>query len=161
MHCFFFMAALAAGLFTFMRRRQGGVSGMRSWATRPGAAGWGGAPFGPFRAWHRGHPERMAEWLSFRLDASPEQRRVIRDELEQFFGVTRELRRETRLSGGDIATALRAEHFDAELMGHTFSRQDDQIRSVREALVGALAKIHDALDERQRRRLASFLDAGL
>lgn len=160
MHCFFLMAAVAASLFTFMRRRRYGTFGMGHWG-RHGGGSWGGGPFGAYRSWHRGHPERIADWLALRLDASPEQRRVIRDELEQFSSVVTELRREMRLSGGDIATALRAEHFDAELMGHTFSRQDDGIRSVREALVGALAKIHDALDERQRRRLASFLDAGV
>ncbi len=84
---------------------------------------------------------------------------MIRDEIEGFWEKTRELRRELRLSRDDIAKAMRAEAFDADVMGESFSRQDDRIREIREALVGALAKIHDVLDDRQRRRLADLVES--
>lgn len=144
MHCFFVMA-VAAGLFTYMRRhspRQFGFG--RGWRR---VGGWG-----------CGSPERFAEMLAYRLDASPEQRRVIRDEFERLAEGLHELRREVRLSGSDIASALRTEHFDEEMMGHAFSRQDDRIRAARGTLVEVLARIHDVLDPRQRTRLASIMD---
>jgi hypothetical protein len=54
---------------------------------------------------------------------------------------------------------MRSDAFDAEVMGDSFSRQDERIREIREGLVGALAKIHDVLDERQRRRLADMVES--
>jgi Spy/CpxP family protein refolding chaperone len=95
----------------------------------------------------------MAGWLSSQLDATPEQYRIIRNEAEQFADKTRDLRREFRLSRDDIAAAMAGESFDEERMGESFARQDDRIRTVREQLVGALARIHDVLDPRQRERL--------
>ena len=84
---------------------------------------------------------------------------MIRDEAEAFFEKTQELRRELRLSRDDIAKAMRHDGFDEEVMGESFARQDDRIREIREALVGALAKIHDVLDERQRQRLAGLIES--
>jgi Spy/CpxP family protein refolding chaperone len=115
--------------------------------------------------WHRHghhHGGGRFSWHGFlasRLEATPEQHKVIRDELEGFWEKTRELRRELRLSRDDIAKAMRSDAFDEEVMGESFSRQDDRIREIREALVGALAKIHDVLDERQRRRLADLVES--
>ena len=102
--------------------------------------------------------ERMASWIASRLDASPDQYRVIRDEAEKFQDKARELRREIRLSRDDIATAMAGSSFDEEVMGESFSRQDDRIREAREQLVGALARVHDVLDDRQRRRLHEMMD---
>lgn len=98
-------------------------------------------------------------WLLGRLEATPEQERIIRSEVEALFDTGAGLKRELRLSRDDVAKAVRSESFDEEVMGESFARQDDRIREMRAAFVGALAKIHDALDERQRKRLADLLDA--
>lgn len=98
-------------------------------------------------------------WLSHRLEATPEQARVIRTEVEELLEKGQELRRELRLSRDDVARAVRAESFDEEVMGESFARQDDQIRELRGAFVGALARVHDVLDDRQRKRLADLLDS--
>jgi len=98
--------------------------------------------------------ERMVGWIASRLEATPEQYRVIRNEVEQFADKTQELRGEFRLSRDDITNAMRGESFDEEIMGEGFARQDDRIREVREQLVGALARIHDVLEPAQRERLA-------
>ena len=44
-------------------------------------------------------------------------------------------------------------------LGDAFARHDDALERARKAAVGALAKLHDALDERQRRILANWLEA--
>ena len=137
-----------------------------------GPGGWAG----PHQGWHGEHgggryggyygarrggfgrgPRGMLGFLASRLEATPEQERVIRDELEQLFEQARGLRRELRLSRDDVASAMRGESFDEEVMGESFARQDEELETLRKAFVGALAKIHDVLDERQRRRLADIL----
>ncbi len=95
-----------------------------------------------------------------RLEATPDQERVIRGELEQLFDQARGFRREMRLSKDDVAKAMRADSLDEEVMGESFARQDEQLEELRKAFVGALARIHDVLDERQRRRLAEMLERG-
>lgn len=137
-------AAVMFGAFKFARRR--GYFGPGRFAAR------GHWRHSGHRPWRRG-VERMAGWLSSQLDATPEQYRIIRNEAEQFADKTRDLRREFRLSRDDIAAAMAGESFDEERMGESFARQDDRIRTVREQLVGALARIHDVLDPRQRERL--------
>ena len=98
----------------------------------------------------------MVGWLAHQLEATPEQYRVIRNEAEQFMDKTRELRRELRLSRDDVAKAMSGPSFDEEVMGESFARQDERIREVRQQLVGALARIHDALEARQRDRLVEM-----
>lgn len=119
-----------------------------------------GGPGRPGGGWSSAYKWGWPDWLATRLDASPEQSRVIRNEVDGFMDSTKELRRELRLSRDDIGRAMRGDSFDEEVMGETFGRQDDRIREIREALVGALARIHDVLDERQRRRLAELLETG-
>ncbi len=160
---FFFGAACLFGVFAYHRhRRRMGFCrhrGDHHLAHHGGAwHGHGGRGWG--RRWNmRGRSmERMVGWLATRLEATPEQYRVMRNEVEQFGDKAQNLKREFRLSRDDIAAAMQGESFDAEVMGDSFARQDDRIREVREQLVGALARIHDVLDERQRRRLGDLMN---
>jgi uncharacterized membrane protein len=150
---FFFGAACLVGLAMFLRRRR--YRGCGAWGH-----GWHryGHHYGEDR-WHRGSRFSWHGFLASRLDATPDQHKVIRDEVEAFWEKTRELRRELRLSRDDIGKAMRGDAFDEEVMGESFARQDDRIREIREALVGALARIHEVLDERQRRRLADMVES--
>lgn len=159
-------AALVYGAYRFHHRRHYGTTHGPSWGH--GHRGrWGHMPGGDRPDWNHGHVgpswrmrargmERMVGWLASRLEATPEQYRVIRNEVEQFADKTQDLRREFRLSKDDITNAMRGESFDEEIMGESFARQDDRIREVREQLVGALARIHDVLEPRQRERLAEL-----
>jgi alkanesulfonate monooxygenase SsuD/methylene tetrahydromethanopterin reductase-like flavin-dependent oxidoreductase (luciferase family) len=100
-------------------------------------------------------------WHLFdRLDTTPGQEKVIREAVEELRDTARGMRREMRQSGDDVSRAMRGESFDETVMGDMFARHDDRIRELQKAFVGTLAKIHDALDERQRKRLADFLEAG-
>lgn len=180
---FFIGAACLFGLFAMRRRTWGrsracmgpgyghGYGGRQGpWAWRgpqPHDYGQGNGP----GSWGAAEPEhgpgrpqwlsrRFVRWLSTRLDATPEQHHTLVDEFEQFFDKAQSLRPEGKLSRIDLSAALRADSFDAETMGEAFARQDDKLRELREALVGALARIHDALDEGQRQRLAEIVEHG-
>jgi hypothetical protein len=164
---FFIGAACLFGLgMMWKRARWRRWHGYGGWGHGYGGAcaGRGGWDDGPWAGPHD-HGFRRARgfgplgWLFRRLDATPEQERVIRAEVEAFLEKGAELKRELRLSRDDVANAVRAESFDEEVMGESFARQDDRIKDMRGAFVGALARIHDVLDERQRRRLADLLDS--
>lgn len=80
--------------------------------------------------------------------------------MELLFEQARGFRREMRLSKDDVAAAMRGDSMDEEVMGESFGRQDEQLLELRKAFVGALANVHDVLDERQRRRLADMIERG-
>jgi hypothetical protein len=132
---------------------------------------WQGHAHGTCHGGHRGYgPGRWGygsrrrgfgpvAWVLSRIEATPEQERVITGELESLFEKAAQLRREFRLSRDDVASAMRGESFDEEVMGESFARQDDELKQLRGTFVGALARIHDVLDERQRKRLADLLDS--
>jgi hypothetical protein len=102
----------------------------------------------------------MMRGLFERLDTTPGQEKVIQEEVETLRSRFSDLRREWKASGDDLARAMRAESFDETLMGELFARHDDRLREMRKDLVGSLARIHDALDEQQRERVAELLERG-
>jgi hypothetical protein len=107
-----------------------------------------------------GHEFGWLNHLTRRIDATPEQSEVIRKEAEEVFAALRELRSEGLDSRDEIARILREQSFDEERLGEMFARHDDRLRTVRLRLAGALAKIHQVLNERQREQLARFLGGG-
>lgn len=146
-------AAGLVGLVALLRKRgaygRGHCGHGGHWRRHEG--GWYGRGFGF-------GPDGIARFIATRIEATDDQRRLVRDEVEKVFESTRGLQRELRLSRDDFAKALRTPGFDEEVLGEAFGRQDDQIREVRKSIVGALAHIHDALDERQRKRLADLIE---
>ena len=46
-------------------------------------------------------------------------------------------------------------------MADAFTKQDAALESTQKALFEALAKVHEVLDERQRRELADLMERGL
>lgn len=125
----------------------GGFAGPRGggWA-RPGMGGrwWRGGVFAMMR----------------RLQLTPDQQTVVREELEQLGASLREHRAEWSASRRDVAQAVRGESFDATVMGELFGRHDERLGEVRRAVMEALGKIHAVLDETQRERLAELIDRG-
>lgn len=112
----------------------------------------GGSRFGS-RFWLRG--------LYSRLETTPGQERVIERAVEDVMRATRTMRDELAHSRREIASAFRSESIDATQMGELFARHDEKLSEIRKVFVGALANVHDALDESQRRDLADFLERGL
>lgn len=145
-----------------------------------GGGGWSGHGFGPYGddgsehgPGDGGHFGDGPRWLhggfgrgffvralAERLDATPAQEKVIRDATDEFRETVSKLRGEGRKTRADVASTFRKGHFDEVLFGEVFARHDRGIEEVRKAFVGMGARIHDALDERQREELAGLIEAG-
>jgi Spy/CpxP family protein refolding chaperone len=128
-----------------------------------GGGPFGGGPFGHGRSGHhgpfRGGRRRGLYGLFEALDATPAQEKVILSAIDEVKLAVREGRGEIRQSREDLARAFRADSFDAEVMGNAFARHDEHIERLRKAVTGALARVHDALDDKQRAQLAEWLDS--
>lgn len=101
----------------------------------------------------------MLRWVYERLDTTPGQEKVIRSAVEDVFDKLRETKQTLKDSRSDVARAFRADDFNAEILGDVFSRHDGALDELRRSVVGALAKVHDVLDERQRARLAELFES--
>ncbi|MGZ3416639.1 MAG: Spy/CpxP family protein refolding chaperone [Polyangiales bacterium] len=146
----------------------GSWRGHHGWGGHHGhRGGWGGyreeneerGPRG-FRGGFRGGPLGMFRFVSERLDLTPAQEKVVRQSMEEVREVFAKHRGTLKDSRHDIAKAIRASSFDAVMMGDLFGKHDSAIEDVRKAVVGALSRVHDALDEKQRERLAEMLEGG-
>jgi hypothetical protein len=140
-----------------------------------GEGGFGGGPFdggpfdggpfdgGPFDGGWRGGfgGSRMFLRMLFRsLETTPGQEKVIVAAAEEMREATREARAEVRTTRGDLAKAMRGAVVDEVMFGEMFARHDAALEKIRKATVGAVAKVHDALDERQRSRFADLIESG-
>lgn len=158
--------ACLVGLIHVMKRRRGYARG------GCGPGGWGGGHWGHHGGWGRhggwGHDGgdgggRNPWWLRglfSRLDTTPGQEKVIREVLGDLQQDGQSLRGEFRKARTDLASALRSETVDETALGEAFARHDEALERMRKGVVGALSKLHDALDERQRRLLAEWLESG-
>jgi hypothetical protein len=122
----------------------------------------GGEDRGPrgFGGGFRGGPFRIFRFVSERLDLTPAQEKVVRQSMEEVREVFAKHRSTLKDSRHDVAKAFRASSFDAVMMGDLFGKHDAAIEDVRKAVVGSLSRVHDALDEKQRERLAEMLEGG-
>src|SRR5690606_10052276 len=91
------------------------------------------------------------------LDTTPRQERAIEDAMDEVRRAAEDFRDGIFDAKGEVAQAFRSESFDAEIMADILSRSDDKLDELRKAFVGALAKVHEALDAEQRERLASWM----
>ncbi|UQA57726.1 Spy/CpxP family protein refolding chaperone [Polyangium aurulentum] len=92
------------------------------------------------------------------LDTTPGQEKAIAAAVDELRGAMREHRGEVQKTRADIARAMRGANFDEVVLGELFARHDTAIEAMRKATVGALGRVHEALDERQRARLADLLE---
>jgi uncharacterized membrane protein len=154
-------------------RHGGGCGGRRRWHhLHHHHDRWGefGAPgldddgdpldFAHGRHWRGGGPRAVMRAVMSRLGVRPDQERVIRDAAEELRDAAGPLRAEGRHTREEIAAALRKPVFDEVLFGELFARHDGVMEKLRKAVVGALARTHDVLDERQRQRLADLISEG-
>jgi Spy/CpxP family protein refolding chaperone len=127
----------------------------RRWGDRHGHwhGHWHGyqGGFGPREALHR---------VLARLDAAPGQEKVITAAVSEFVDQARESGREVRDTRRAIAEALRGEQVDEARLREVFGQHDAALERARRASVDALRKVHEALDERQRRILGDLVESG-
>ncbi|MGC4095427.1 MAG: periplasmic heavy metal sensor [Polyangiaceae bacterium] len=95
-----------------------------------------------------------------RLDTTPGQEKAILAALEDLGESARAMRSKLHGSRGEVAEALRAEHFDSERVNGVVARHAEDFATLGNAFTTTLAKIHEALDPEQRKRLARWLDSG-
>jgi uncharacterized membrane protein len=95
------------------------------------------------------------------VQATPAQERVIGAAFAEFGDEIKRLGGdEGKRSRQEIGDALRRPTFDGVVLGEQFARHDTLIEQGRKAFVGLFAKIHDALEDEQRARLADLVQRG-
>lgn len=132
-------------------------AGGRGCGSMSSRGGEGGGPFGR----HGGIGRSM--WLRAlfrRLDTTPGQEREIRSALEELALLVKDAGSQARRSTGNLAEAVRGEAFDDTAFEKTSARIDASVAQMKDAMRSALARIHAALDERQRGRFAAVLAYG-
>lgn len=122
------------------------------------------------RGWHGGYGGygRRHGWgrwgildgLFDRIGATRSQEDEIRSAVDELFRAARDFKEDMLKTREDVARAMKADAFDETLMGEVFGKQDDALDKLRKSVVGALAKAHSVLDERQRERLADLISGG-
>lgn len=126
---------------------------------------WGGY-YGHHGHWHgrryyRGMGPRGAlNAVLARLDTAPGQEKVIAQAVSEFIDRARESGREVRATRQGIAEALRSETLDEARLNDVFGQHDAALDEVRKAGVTAARKVHEALDERQRKLLGDLVEQG-
>lgn len=119
----------------------------------PGGHGYG-------HGW-RGHGPRAFLWrLLRRIDATPAQEKVFRDEADGFWEAAGGLREGLKASRQDLALAMRDEELDKQKLAAMFRKQDEILAGLRERLAASLGRVHATLDARQRSQLADLLERG-
>jgi uncharacterized membrane protein len=95
--------------------------------------------------------------LADRIGATPEQEEVMHDAVRELLAELRDLKHELKDSRSLLGAAFDSERLDEERLGELFARHDDLLGNARKAVVGALVKIHEVLEPRQREQLSRWL----
>jgi hypothetical protein len=123
---------------------------------RHGYGGWRG-----HRGYRAGYGPRAFLWrLLRRIDATPAQEKVVRDEAAALLDSAHGLRGDLKASGRDLAVALRDETLDRRKIESVYRKQDEILASLRNRLTDSLGRVHSTLDARQRNDLADLLERG-
>lgn len=124
--------------------------------------GWGGpyssAGYGHF-GWDRSSRDRwMLRWLFRRLDTSAGQEKVFLNEWDSVRMHAEKARDEMRTAQRELADLMRGASLDESAFEAMFARQEAVMDSLRKATAASLSRVHEALDERQRRLLADLIE---
>ena len=145
----------ALGFFIAHRARR------RAWAYGYGGGGCGrhggGGPWGHHGYGGRGHWMR---YVSHRLDTTPAQERVIQREVGALLETARDARRGAFSGRGDLARAIGGPVFDADAANAGFAGVTSAANAVQTQAIDSLRKIHEVLDDEQRKELAGMIEGG-
>lgn len=143
------------GFIAVWRRRHG-------WYRHAFYSGYGPG-CGPARGYGRGRlgwRQRFGLYRVFEeLDTSPGQEKAIRSALGELRGTFAALRPQLVETRQSLAAALTSEPLDTAALERSLQSRLAEASNVSPALASAVAKIHDALDADQRKRLARLVDA--
>jgi Spy/CpxP family protein refolding chaperone len=140
---FLFGAVCVGGLFALLFHRNHHHHGC--------GRGYGGR-------FHRGRHVLHAAFE--RLDTTPGQEKAIVAALDEFRDSARAARGRVMASRGEVAAALREDHFQADRVRQVLARHSEELTSLGDQGSQTLGKIHEALDSEQRKRLARWVESG-
>ncbi len=110
---------------------------------------------------HHGGPRKwMLRRLFERLDTTPGQEKVILEAMNDAEAKAWAFRDAMHSSRSSFAQAFRSEHFDGARVDETFTQQQAAIDALKGSLRAGLAKVHEALNDEQRRELADLMEHG-
>jgi Spy/CpxP family protein refolding chaperone len=95
--------------------------------------------------------------LLVRLQATPAQEAVFAQARTELQAVLGQLRAELPLTREAAAASLRGDHFDAAGLRERFARHTALLEELQRTALGALARVHEALEPRQREELAAVI----
>ena len=149
-----FLGVMSLARLVFFRRwRRHGGYGWRGGGY--GHHGYRGGPGGG-RGWGRGLLYRVFE----RLDATPAQEKVLLAAAEEMREAARGARGEWTASREDVAKLVRGAQLDAGALNGIYARHDERLAALRVVASGAIAKVHEVLDDKQRATLARLVEGG-
>jgi hypothetical protein len=102
----------------------------------------------------------MLRWVFQRLETSPGQETVIGEAAEAMRAAFEGWRGDLDRTRSDVARSLRGEAFDGSALEEAFARADGRLQTLRDVLRAQAARVHEALDSRQRSELADLLASG-
>ncbi|HEX9186261.1 MAG TPA: hypothetical protein VGB87_04265, partial [Vicinamibacteria bacterium] len=88
------------------------------------------------------------------------QERLLREEVEALRLAVADLRGDLLASREDLARALAAERLDPATLDAVAARGASRLDALRSRLGASLARVHEALDARQRQLLAELVRRG-
>jgi Heavy-metal resistance len=135
---------------------------------RSGYSRWGRG--GGYGAWHHQH-DRDSGWQSRgeswalrplfeKLETTPGQEKVIVQAFDELGATRKNLRGKAQEWRDELSKALRAPIFDETTVGTLSASIENTFLELRKAGIDAFAKVHDALDDRQRGLLADAVESG-
>jgi hypothetical protein len=135
--------------------------------------GWNGGPYGhgggaggwddedDVSPWEgRGQGFFGLRSIFARLETTPGQEKAIKAAFDDLRTKGRAVKDDAKGMRKDLASALRGESLDAETLGTVASRASGAVDALRDAGIGAILKVHEVLDERQRGIVAELLESG-
>lgn len=147
----------AVCLYALVRTVRGG-----RWAHASGpwmGGGWHGRWHGGERSGRPGS-RGMLRWLFERMETSPGQERVLSEAADALRGTMEGWRDDAARVRADVARSIRGEAFDGAALDEAFARADARMATLRETLKAQAARVHEALDGRQRAELSELLASG-
>ena len=136
----------------------GGGHGYGGWHGHHGGRGSGGPPWARWGGGGGFGEGFMMRGLFQRLETTPGQEKVIKDAFQKVRETFKEARAEWQ-DKSEIVSLLRGETFDRTAAEGLSGKADASFAKARVVIVEALAQIHEALDDRQRRILADFIES--
>ncbi|HEX2678575.1 MAG TPA: hypothetical protein VHM19_18110 [Polyangiales bacterium] len=102
----------------------------------------------------------MLRYVLARLDTTPGQEKAIRAALEELGTRLSDLRKSAKGTRRSLALAFSAQEWNRTAADATFAEQVELLKSAQRDFADALARIHEALDEKQRQQLAELIEDG-